>query len=101
MNGSELIAEERLRQIEKEGWDEDHDSGHQEDELLHAAICYATNVTEPYNPTLPKYPTPAPMVWPWPDKWWKPTKGDSVRDLVKAGALIAAEIDRRIKWKIK
>jgi hypothetical protein len=32
--------------------------------------------------------------WPWSKHWWKPTPNDRVRELVKAGALIAAEIDR-------
>ena len=32
-------------------------------------------------------------LWPWSDKWWKPSD-DPVRNLVKAGALLAAEIDR-------
>jgi hypothetical protein len=31
---------------------------------------------------------------PWGESWWKPTPEDRVRELVKAGALIAAEIDR-------
>jgi hypothetical protein len=31
--------------------------------------------------------------WPWSKKWWKPSS-DPIRNLVKAGALIAAEIDR-------
>jgi hypothetical protein len=26
--------------------------------------------------------------------WWKPTPSDRIRELTKAGALIAAEIDR-------
>lgn len=30
--------------------------------------------------------------WPWAVRWWKPK--DPIRDLVRAGALIAAEIDR-------
>ena len=34
--------------------------------------------------------------WPytWAEKWWKPSPGDRIRELEKAGALIAAEIDR-------
>lgn len=32
--------------------------------------------------------------WPWDADAWKPTQ-DPIRQLVKAGALIAAEIDRR------
>jgi len=37
---------------------------------------------------------PIPFNWPWEDRFWKPTPNDRVRELVKAGALIAAEIDR-------
>ena len=36
----------------------------------------------------------APYLWPWRPSWWKPTPDDRVRELVKTGALIAAEIDR-------
>lgn len=36
----------------------------------------------------------APAGWPWHPKWWKPTPDDRIRELAKAGALIAAEIDR-------
>lgn len=31
--------------------------------------------------------------WPWDEEWWKPSL-DPIRNLEKAGALIAAEIDR-------
>lgn len=31
--------------------------------------------------------------WPWDENWWKPSL-DPIRNLVKAGALLAAEIDR-------
>jgi hypothetical protein len=34
----------------------------------------------------------SPARWPWSQDWWKPT--NPRRDLVKAGALIAAEIER-------
>jgi len=37
---------------------------------------------------------PAPYLWPWDSTWWKPTPEDRVKELVKAGALITAEIDR-------
>jgi len=33
---------------------------------------------------------------PWNVVWWKPTPDDRIRELAKAGALIAAEIDRLI-----
>jgi hypothetical protein len=32
--------------------------------------------------------------WPWDREWWKPTPNNRIRELAKAGALIAAEIDR-------
>jgi len=38
-------------------------------------------------------------LWPWGKEWWKPS--DRRRDLVKAGALIAAEIDRLDRAKSK
>jgi hypothetical protein len=83
--GVELIAEERDRQIKKEGWDEGHDDMHKRKELARAARAYAL-------PGL-KASTEAGIDWPWHDDWWKPSN-DPVRNLVKAGALIAAEIDR-------
>lgn len=83
--GAQLITAERKRQITKELWCEDHDDTHGEGELAYAARCYALpNISEKTNP---------PMDWPWQDDDWKP-KDDPIRNLVRAGALIAAEIDR-------
>ena len=88
MTGCELIAQERARQIEKEGWTPSHDDEHIRHELAWAARCYLAEAIQPRNDTF------IPGDWPWREDWWKPTAGDPVRDLVKAGALIAAEIDR-------
>ena len=84
--GGAAIAAERRRQIEEEGWTAEHDDQHDTGQLIAAAICYALNARG--------WRTTADMVrlWPWDDRWFKP--GDYRRDLVKAGALIAAEIDR-------
>ena len=87
--GIELIAEERQRQIEKEGWTPEHDDGHTEQEMAGAAACYA----------MPEgrrelNPIKVPYDFPWGSKWWKPTPKNRIRELQKAGALIAAEIDR-------
>ena len=78
----EDIAAERQRQIEAEGWTPEHDDSHADGELAAAASCYATGRKGDD--------------WPWSDEWWKPTHGinGSRRDLVKAGALIVAEIER-------
>lgn len=85
--GVELIAAERQRQIEQEGWTAEHDSQHKDNELVMAAVCYA----RPYR--MYNYDG-TPVEWPWKPKCWKPTPDDRMRELQKAGALIAAEIDR-------
>jgi hypothetical protein len=86
MTGAERIAAERQRQVEREGWTPEHDDRHADEELARAAACYAT-------PRLLGGSLP-PQDWPWAVKWWKPTPDDRIRELEKAGALIAAEIDR-------
>jgi hypothetical protein len=84
--GIELIAEERQRQISVEGWTPEHDNKHENGEMAGAAAAYALESTGR------NFDEQIAVVWPWDDEWWKP--GDRIRDLVKAGALIAAEIDR-------
>lgn len=85
--GIELIAEERRRQIEVEGWTVEYDKKeHVIGELALAASCYAI-IPELRPAELPPSP------WPWIGAW-KPTPNDRIRELQKAGALIAAEIDR-------
>lgn len=93
--GVELIAEERQRQIEVEGWTKEHDAQHKDCELAKAAICYADpNVYYHHENRVLRHRRPNWDFWPmkWDECWFKPT--DRIRDLVKAGALIAAEIDR-------
>ena len=93
MNGIELIATERKRQMEIEGWTPEHDKQHDSGELARAAACYAFEAV-----SLPTIDVKRFIYdnWPWSRKWWKPTPDDTIRQLVKAGALIAAEIDRRL-----
>lgn len=88
-SGADRISAERLRQISEEGWTPEHDDTHNGGELIDAALSYvraAINVDHPAmaNP---------PLEWPWSVTWWKPSR-DTIRNLEKAGALIAAEIDR-------
>lgn len=87
--GIEIIAAERLRQIDVEGWDNDHDVlANSDEQLAEAAALYAL-------PEIRRvYEYNVNNLWPWDKKWWKPTPDDRVRELAKAGALIAAEIDR-------
>jgi hypothetical protein len=90
MSGAELIAQERKRQVNDEGWTSMHDNQHKNGELASVAVCYILNAVYNFNQIEHR-----PGVW-WPNNWdvkfWKPR--DQISDLVRAGALIAAEIDR-------
>ena len=88
-SGVDLIAEERQRQIESEGYTPEEDLNYVKGELADAAACYAS-LTVRDHPLSFKLPN----TWPWNRDSWKPVPNDRVRELVKAGALIAAEIDR-------
>jgi hypothetical protein len=94
MTGIERIAAERKRQIEEEGWTAKHDSQWENGELVDVAICYSMSEEERErrpNPLASEFG----IYWPWDgSEWWKPTPYNRIRELEKAGALIAAEIDR-------
>lgn len=83
--GVALIAAERTRQIEQEGYTAAHDQCHVPGDLAGAAACYAIASRG--------YELPDAVEAYWPPSW-RFSGGDPVRMLVKAGALIAAEIDR-------
>lgn len=82
------VAAERRRQVENEGYDRAHDDEHADGSMAEAAASYAYQA---HNSEACPAGKP-PLGWPWDAKWWKP--GDSRRMLVKAGALILAEIER-------
>jgi hypothetical protein len=83
--GVEMIAAERQRQLEAEGWSPEHDAEHVRGELARAAAVYAIP---------PDRRDPSIWSYLWPGWEYKPNADDRIRELVKAGALIAAEIDR-------
>ena len=93
-----LIADERDRQIEVEGWTAEHDDKHTMGELAQAASCYALPGE------LRLYIPDAPENWPWAAELWKPANcefdtdenyiEERVKELKKAGSLIIAEIER-------
>ena len=87
--GVELIAAERKRQIKEEGYTEEQDAkNNQFGELAFAAACYA----------LPIGRAKIMDLWPWDANDYKPSGSmdgePRIHELAKAGALIAAEIDR-------
>jgi hypothetical protein len=101
LTGAERISVERARQLLPredggEGWNAAHDRG-QTDALARAAAAYAL----PAHQRLFEYASGAwkikldlrHHIWPWKAMWWKPTPKDRIRELEKAGALIAAAID--------
>lgn len=87
--GCASICKERARQIEVEQFLPSIDRrSYQDGQLASAAACYA----------MPGYrreqgPLGVPLMWPWDNMWWKPTPDTRNRELEKAGALVAAEID--------
>lgn len=101
--GVGLIAAERRRQMAEEGWTPEHDaSENPTGELAAAASCYAWIARDQLGPDSLKRAAQElkhvdngnpPDGWPWSRDWWKPST-DPIRNLVKAGALTAAEIDR-------
>jgi Lar family restriction alleviation protein len=93
------IAAERKRQIEQEGWTAEHDDEHVRGEMALAAACYAagTAVDQAERAVMDTFgdsgtPFRIKKMWPWSPEWWKPK--NRRRDLVRAGALIVAEIER-------
>ena len=102
-DGIDRISAERRRQIERKGFDAEHDAQHPDGSMTAAAVCYASD--EPIyikdefaNGCTFKDP------WPWEERFDKRPRSGTVLVtlltlderlslLAKAGALIAAEID--------
>lgn len=85
------IAAERRRQIEVEGCTPEHDDRWIRGELAMAAATYALTAAGLVRLDGPTEINP-PVVWPWDREWLKPK--DRRRDLIRAAALIVAEIER-------
>lgn len=87
------VVDERLRQI-KEGWTSVSDDAHVDGELATAAVSYVvSSIAWAFEgQESSEIVSKPPKTWPWLKHWWKPTS--QRRDLVKAAALIIAEIDR-------
>lgn len=91
LTGVEMITAERERQVTEEGHSDAHDDEHDRGEIIAAAIAYAAVAERQVcgGESMPDVE----VSWPLERSSWKP-KGQPIRNLVRAGALIAAEIDR-------
>ncbi len=110
--GLQRIADERNRQLHKLGWNAEHDDEHDDGSLAWAAVCYAAPT-----PVYAKDPDDDGVFTfrdPFPHEWVDARQKRShrtknlitkaavydaqrLRLLEKAGALIAAEIDRLLR----
>ena len=90
------VLSERDRQVSQEGWTPEHDDTHSSGEMAGAAACYARHVNGRqwvYAKRPEDYSSEeAPESWPWDEAWWKPKSPR--KDLIRAAALIIAEIER-------
>ncbi len=92
MNGVEMIAAERRRQVEYEGWTANHDdAAHGDGELADAAAELIVDGLDYWDHD------PLDMCGSLAKFGREGSKPDPVRCLVIAGALIAAEIDRLVE----
>lgn len=96
------VMNERARQWDGEGFSHDHDDQvNAEGGLIGAAICYALEARGWRNEG------DMSRLWPWDRGWWKPSGGSwreplkGRRDLVKAAALLLAEIERLDRLEAK
>lgn len=88
------IAFERERQKASEGWTEEHDDAHDAGEMGIAAACYAANERIFVRTDVDGELADA---WPWDKAWDKRAKHDRRRQLVIAGALVVAELERILR----
>ena len=86
------VYRERLRQLMMEGFSRDRDDHYQHGELARAATAYVSVAATALDKGHQDTSKTLFSHWPWNREWWKPTTPR--RDLIKAGALILAEIER-------
>ncbi len=87
----DVILERRRQQFD-EKFSTEHDDGHKNGELAYAAAAYAQRAACALRSGTQEVYEEPPNCWPWGREWWKPK--DSRRDLVRAAALLIAEIER-------
>ena len=86
-SGCEQIREERQKQITRHGYTPEHDSGYKNKELLRAALTYLIGVINDDDTDAAAF-----CYWPFETKYYH--NDGYAENLKKAGAFIAAELDR-------
>ena len=81
----ELVAKERTRQINDEGYAHEHDDKHTDGSLADAAACYANTINS--NEELIPY-------WPWEPEYLKKEEKSRKDQIITACAMLMAEYDR-------
>lgn len=94
-DGVALIQEERDRQKRVKGWTAEHDDGHTDGSLAEAAASYILAGSQGVNRNVL-----AEDLWPWRLDEFR-ADCPRIRQLVKAGALIAAEVDRLRRLEVR
>lgn len=92
------VSAERLRQIDVEGYSPEHDDEHTGGELAAAGACYAMHASLELAENIRQFGVP--VWWPFPASEWN-LAVDKRQNLVKAAALIIAEIDRIDRARLK
>ena len=94
MQGLADAIAERVRQIDAEGWTTEHDDSHAHSEMARAAAAYCLGQPELTGRVQDgkRFLPWRSMIWPWSKEWWKPKTRRE--DLIRAAALIIAEIER-------
>ena len=97
--GAADVLSERRRQVNGEDRTSPEDDCYTQGQLAFAGAAYAIfaagqaeHPTQELSRTLGGIFRIAYAIWPWTEQWWKPK--DQRRNLVRAAALIIAEIDR-------
>lgn len=90
------VVSERQRQQLVEGYTTDLDDNYTHNEMTAAAVGYAQHVVSRgwvHSFDNENYQSETcPSIWPWDEKYWKPKSPRE--DLVRAAALLIAEIER-------
>ena len=93
-DGIATIVAERRRQIEKFDWSPQHDDQYKEGELLLYAQYWMTMPELGVARQHAKETLQSLQQTGWEDEWFKYDERTPIERLARAGALIAAEIDR-------